>query len=228
MLQNKIVLITGSSKGLGREIARFFHNNGAKVILHYFLGGENAIKLSKELGAFLVQGDLTKKERVEFIFSQIREKYGKIDILINNVGNFYFKNILNLSDEEFKDEIESNLYSVWNTMKAVNGLMDKGKIINFTCVGADKLAIRKNTTPYYISKAGVLMLTKNFAEEFSNIQVNSISLGVLESSIVIPESAKGKEVNFSQVIDVIKEIIFSDKTGENIELSNSWYPEGYN
>ena len=156
------------------------------------------------------------------------KEIGDVDILINGVGNFPFEPITSLSQEKFNDVISSNLHSVFYTMKkAIPGMINKGfgRIINFGSAGAEHSVIRKNTTPYYIAKLGVIMLSKNFAAELGNgITVNCISPGVLETSYV-----KGKTncrpIKLSEIVDAVLYLISNPSiNGANLEISNGWVP----
>jgi len=237
----KTVLVTGSAKGLGRFLAVELAKKGFNVIVHYYKSEKEAQevvkdinKMNKEFESFAVQADLRDEKQVKEMFSFINEK-ADVDILINNVGNFFYKNINELTEEEFKDVIENNLYSVFFCCRNALPSMRKkkfGRIINLGCIGCDQLTIRKNTTPYYIAKTGVLMLSRNLAmeekEKESGVTVNVISPGVLESSVVKPEGAP--VVRFEDILDAVMFLI-SEKSaninGVNTEVSKGWKPEGY-
>ncbi|HLC52070.1 MAG TPA: SDR family oxidoreductase [Candidatus Nanoarchaeia archaeon] len=225
MLKDKVVLVTGAAKGVNAAIAKALSEKGAKVIIHYFKSENQARQLSSLLvNSRIAQADVTKIEEVEKMFKEI----GDVDILINGVGNFPFEPITSLSQEKFNDVISSNLHSVFYTMKkAIPGMINKGfgRIINFGSAGAEHSVIRKNTTPYYIAKLGVIMLSKNFAAELGNgITVNCISPGVLETSYV-----KGKTncrpIKLSEIVDAVLYLISNPSiNGANLEISNGWVP----
>ena len=225
MLKDKVVLVTGAAKGVNAAIATALSEKGAKVIIHYFKSENQARQLSSLLvNSRIAQADVTKIEEVEKMFKEI----GDVDILINGVGNFPFEPITSLSQEKFNDVISSNLHSVFYTMKkAIPGMINKGfgRIINFGSAGAEHSVIRKNTTPYYIAKLGVIMLSKNFAAELGNgITVNCISPGVLETSYV-----KGKTncrpIKLSEIVDAVLYLISNPSiNGANLEISNGWVP----
>ena len=225
MLKDKVVLVTGAAKGVNAAIAKALSEKGAKVIIHYFKSENQARQLSSLLvNSRIAQADVTKIEEVERMFKEI----GDVDILINGVGNFPFEPITSLSQEKFNDVISSNLHSVFYTMKkAIPGMINKGfgRIINFGSAGAEHSVIRKNTTPYYIAKLGVIMLSKNFAAELGNgITVNCISPGVLETSYV-----KGKTncrpIKLSEIVDAVLYLISNPSiNGANLEISNGWVP----
>ncbi len=234
LLQNKTVLVTGAARGLNAAIAKSLSQQGANVIIHYFKSRKEAEELSSSLNGrvMVLQADLTNEEEVKLMFQKIKEEFDGVDILINGVGNFFYESILNLSTEKFKDIMESNIYSIWHTTQQVLPYMVEkkwGRIINFGCAGAEFPKIRKNLTPYYLAKLGVIMLSKNFATELvkDNITINTISPGILESSIVKPKTPTNSCVRFEEVINVIIYLLSlqAEKiTGVNIEISGGWTP----
>lgn len=235
-LTGKIALVTGSAKNLGRAIAVDLARQGAKVVIHYHQSEKEAQQTLKEIrrcsNGMIVKADLINQKDIVTMFRYIVTKLGSVDILINFVGNFIFEPITSTTFEKFKDVIESNLYSTFLCCQQVLPAMKAkhwGRIINFGCVGAASLTIREKTTPYYIGKTGVVMLTKVLAYEYAKygITVNSISPGILETSITKPKTPTGK---YAQFIDIINVINFINKesssyiNGANIEVSGGWRP----
>src|SRR3989344_2571931 len=126
----KTIFITGSVKGLGKEIAKHFAGKNYNIVIHYNKSKDIAERFYSELkktndNILLVQGDVTNQENVRDIFNIISNKFGKLDILINNVGNFVYKNLNDTDFEDFKNVIESNLYSVFLCSKEVLRIMNK-------------------------------------------------------------------------------------------------------
>ena len=223
MNKQQIILITGAGKGLGKALHLHFSNKNYRVLCHYRNTKPEEIKNTKTF-----QADLAKKQDVEKLFSKITN----VDIVIHATGDFIHKDIESTSAEEFKNVIESNLLTAFLCLKEAVKKMKKqkyGKIITIGCSGADRITIQKNTTPYYIAKAGVIMLTKLFAEKHqkNNITINSISPGILEKSVKKPKSANRKEISYEDIINAI-EFLIKDKskniTGANLEVSAGWIP----
>lgn len=235
-LKGKIALVTGSAKNLGRSIAIDLAKQGANVAIHYQTSEKEAKQTLKEVQKYstgmTVRANIIDQQEVVTMFRNIRTKMGEIDILINLVGNFIFKPITSTTFEKFRDVIESNLYSAFLCSKAVFPNMKKqrwGRIINFCSAGTESLTIRKNTTPYYIAKTGVLMLTKVMAYEYAKygITINSISPGILETSITKPKTPTGKYAQFTDILNVINFIIKVESSyinGANIEVAGGWRP----
>ena len=232
----KVAFISGSAKNLGKAIALNLAKQGIKIAIHYNQSEKEAKKTFSEIkqhsNALLVQGDLTKPSTVNSIFQEVTTVIGPVDILINTIGNFIFQPIQETDFNKFRDVIESNLYSTFLCCQAVLPKMRKrkwGRIINFGCVGAESLTIRKNTTPYYIAKTGVIMLTKVLAFEYAkyNITVNSISPGILKTSIVKTKTPTGRLADFSDITNAVNFLLKEESgyiNGANLEVSGGWRP----
>lgn len=235
-LSGKIALVTGSEKNLGRFIAIELAKQGAAVAVHCYKNERDAKTTLKEVekhgAGFITRADLAREKEVVSMFRQINQKLGSVDILINLVGNFIYKPIEKVSFSEFRDCIESNLYSAFLCSKqALSGMKNKkwGRIVNFGCVAADGLTIREKTTPYFIAKTGVIMLTKILAYSYAGhgITINSVSPGILTTSVVKAKTPGGKRVTFKDIVNAIN--FFLEKksaqvNGANVEVSGGWRP----
>jgi len=238
MIKGKTALVTGSAKNLGRSIAIDLAKQGAMVAIAYHKSEKEARNTLQEVKKYskgiIVKGDVTNPKDISSMVQTIELKLGSIDFLVNLVGNFIFEPITTTTFEKFKDVIESNLYSAFLCCKQVLPNMVKknwGRIINFGCAGAQSLTIREKTTPYYIAKTGVIMLTKVLAAEYAKygITINSISPGILETSIAKPPTPSSKFAQFKDIINVINFLLKEESSyinGANIEVAGAWWP-GY-
>ncbi|MBI2617757.1 SDR family oxidoreductase [Candidatus Gottesmanbacteria bacterium] len=236
VLREKTALITGSAKNLGRAIAVNLARQGVTVFINCHKSESASFETLKEVkkysSGFLVQADVTKKNEINHLFQTIEKEKGGIDILVNLVGNFIFEPITTTTFEKFQDVIESNLYSSFLCcQKALPSMMKKnwGRIINFGCVAADTLTVRKNTTPYYIAKTGVILLTKVLAFEYAKygITINSISPGILKTSVAKAKTPTGKYAQFEDIINAINFLLKEESgyiNGANLEVSGGWRP----
>lgn len=235
-LKGKIALVTGSAKNLGRATAVELAKQDTQVAIHYHTSKKEAKQTLKEVQRYtdgiIVQADITKAEDVARMIKTVEVKLNPVDILVNLVGNFIFAPITSTTFEKFKDVIESNLYSTFLCCQAVLPNMKKerwGRIINFGAVAAESLTIRKNTTPYYMAKTSVLMLTKVMAYEYAKygITINSISPGILETSISKPKTPSGKYAQFADILNAINFLLKEESgyiNGANIEVAGGWRP----
>ena len=238
MLKNKTAIVTGSSKGLGREIAICLAKNGANIGIHYNKSYKSANELKGEIESLgsktlLLKADLTKPEDAKNMFSVTYKKFKRIDILVNNVGNFLFKDIDKVSFEEWKYILDTTLNSTFLCCKECLPYMMKnkcGRIINIGDASADKVTANIKRTPYIIGKVGVLILTKSLALSYAkhNITVNMVSPGIMENSTFKPsleEIPIGRYGKFREITNTIMFLLSNNEdyiTGTNILVSGGW------
>ncbi len=183
-LTGKVILVTGSSRGIGATIAQQLAAAGAKVIVNY-AGNQTAaeevvqkIKDTTGAEAIALQADISKSGEVKNLFDQIITHFGKIDVLINNAGIMINSLIKDTTDEDFNKQFDINVKGTFNTLReAATRLADHGSIINFS-TSVNRLML-PTYGPYVATKAAVEQLTRVFAKEVGarGINVNSISPG---------------------------------------------------
>ncbi len=183
----KIVLVTGSSRGIGAEMIKAFGKRGAKCVVNYFTDpqGQNkgdAETVAKELNEpLLIDCDVTKPDQVEAMMKQIQEQCDGLDILINNSGIIRDRTIKKMTLEEFESIIRVNLTGTFNvTQKAMAVLRTGGRVINMSSVSGEMGLFGQAN--YSSSKAAIIALTKVSARELSrqNITVNAIAPGFID------------------------------------------------
>ncbi|MFK6999853.1 3-oxoacyl-[acyl-carrier-protein] reductase [Flavobacterium oreochromis] len=191
LLEGKVAIITGASRGIGKGIAEVFAKNGANVAFTYSSSAESALALENELIALGVKAKGYKSNAADFTESQkliddVLAEFGTIDILINNAGVTKDNLLMRMSEEDFDAVIDINLKSVFNMTKAVQKTMLKnraGSIINMSSVvGVKGNAGQAN---YAASKAGMIGFTKSIALELGsrNIRCNAIAPGFIETEM---------------------------------------------
>ena len=237
-MMQKVAVVTGSAKGLGKAIALFLAHDGYTVAVHFKKSKAEAEAVlskikKKSPKSILVSGDLTDEKQVETMFGQIYKKLGRVDLLINNVGNFLYKEFLKTTNSEFRDVIESNIYSAFFCSRAVLPKMRKqksGHIINIGSVGAGSLTVRKKSTPYFMAKNALYFLTKTMAWEEARhgIHVNMVSPASLETDIFkVSDFPMGRSANYDDVIKVLRFLTSADAyyiNGANIEVAGAFIP----
>ncbi len=197
MTDRKAALITGASRGIGKEIARKLAKEGYNIALNYRSDENVAQVVKKELEksgvqVLLLKGDVSKMEDCERIVNDAIENFGTIEILVNNAGITRDKLILRMSEEDFDDVIDANLKSAFMMMKVLARHMSKnryGKIINISSiVGITGNAGQVN---YAASKAGLIGMTKSLAKELGSrgVCVNAVAPGFIKSDMTdkLPE-----------------------------------------
>ena len=226
-MQNKIAIVTGASRGIGRAIAKMLAENNYIVIANYYRSEAEAVQLKEELEnqnkqIDIFKADVSKREEVKQLIEYTLNKYGKIDVLINNAGISKSQLFTDVTDNDWNKIIQNNLYSAFCVTQEVlpNMIHNKnGCIINISSiwglVGASCESI------YSISKAGIDAMTKSLAKELgpSNIRVNSIAPGFIDTDM-------NKEYSKDD-IDNIKQDIPLQKIGqpEDIAKCVKWLVE---
>ena len=189
LLEGKSAIITGSSRGIGREIARLFAENGAGLVIHG-TSEEKLIALTNELNlnnCVYIAGDIGELETSRRLAEECMKAFGKIDILVNNAGINTRTKFLDLSPEEWDKILRVNLTGAFYSCKSVIPYMlenKSGSIINLSS-RAGKTAHPTSSAAYGVSKAGIDALTRKLAYEFSpsGIRVNSICPGPIETDM---------------------------------------------
>ncbi|MBI5491349.1 MAG: SDR family oxidoreductase [Deltaproteobacteria bacterium] len=189
-LDKNIAVVVGGGSGLGQAIAQGFSDAGAFVVAAGRDGDKLAstVKQIKDSGgcAESVTMDILSKESVDEAIGNIVKKRGRIDVLVNSAGIHQKKTTLDVTDEEWKGVIETNLTGSFRVCRAVGKEMvrqQSGKIINIASLGS--FAALTDAAAYSASKAGIVLLTKNLAIELApyNIQVNAIAPGVFRTAL---------------------------------------------
>lgn len=220
---NKIVLITGASRGIGREIAKSLSQKGYQIIANYNKSLEQAQKLREEnINIDIYKADVSNREEVHKMVQYIIKKYHKIDILINNAGISESKVFTDVTDQDWNNMINNNLYSAFCTTQEVLEEMIKRKegcIINISSIWG--IVGSSCETIYSITKAGIDAMTKSLAKELgpSNIRVNSIAPGIIDTDM-------NKIYNKKEIEDIKKEIPL-EKIGKTADIAKcvNWLVE---
>ncbi len=201
LLEGKIALVTGGSRGIGEAIVRKFAEQGADVAFTYLSSEDRAKKLESELkdlgsNAKAYRSDASSYEQAEALVKAVMEDYGKVDILVNNAGITRDTLMLRMSEEQWDQVIQTNLKSVFNLTKHILRPMLKnrsGSIINMSSVvGVFGNAGQAN---YAASKAGIFGFTKSIAKEVGSrsIRCNAIAPGFIETDMTQELDEKTKE-----------------------------------
>lgn len=191
MLKNKVAVVTGGSRGIGRAICTAFCKNGADVAFLDVGSPEKAMETVTELSAFgtkvkAYQCNITDYAETEAVFKEILAEFGTIDILVNNAGITRDKLLLGMKPEEFTAVIDTNLVGAYNTVKQVYPVMMKkrsGKIVNISSVSG--IMGNAGQTNYSASKAGLIGFTKSLAKELAprGVCCNAVAPGFVATDM---------------------------------------------
>lgn len=241
-MEKKVVIVTGASRGIGREIARTLAQAGNKVIANYYKSEKQAIELKNELmeqecEIEIFKADVSKREDVKKMIDFAIKQYGKIDVLVNNAGIDDEKMFLDITDADWNEMMQNNLYSVFCcTQETMKHMLNQksGCIINISSIYGTSGG--SCDVHYSASKAAVNGMTKALAKEFglSNIRVNSIAPGAILTDMTanvtdedweevkkeIPLNKIGKTQDIARCVKWLVEDEYT--TGQVIEINGGW------
>ena len=239
----KIILITGASRGIGRDIAKTLSKDSNNmVIANYNKSEKEAIELKENLknegiDIDIIKADVSKRNETKEMVQEVLNKYGKIDVLINNAGISQYKLFNDITDEEWDNIINTNLKSAFMvTQEAVRNMINnkEGCIINISSIWG--VAGASMEVAYSTSKAGLIGLTKSLAKELgpSNIRVNAIAPGIINTGMnnrfsedelqsIKDEIPLEKIGNTADITKCVKWLIEdSYTTGQVISINGGW------
>ena len=192
ILKDQVAIVTGGTKGIGRAICLLFAEQGARVVANFSKDVDAAEDLmseakSKRLGIGLFKADVTQFDQVKEMVEETFAQYGKIDILVNNVGLVRDNFLMLMSDEDWDSLMKTNLTALFYCCKTVIRKMipqRKGKIINISSISG--ILGTSGQANYAATKGGVISFTKSLARELGpfNIHVNAVAPGLIESEVV--------------------------------------------
>ncbi|MEG0013454.1 MAG: 3-oxoacyl-[acyl-carrier-protein] reductase [Cellulosilyticaceae bacterium] len=221
MLKDKVAIVTGSSNGIGKEIALTYAQNGAKVVVNYPFERSTAkaqlvVDEIKAMGgeAIAIEADISNFDAAKHLVDETIKAFGKLDILVNNAGITKDMLLIRMTENEFESVVDVNLKGVFNCTKHASRIMMRsgGSIINMTSV----VGITGNIGQcnYAASKAGVIGFTKSAAREFAskNLRINAIAPGFIMSDMTDKLADTIKD-------NVMKNIPFN-RFGQTKEVAN--------
>lgn len=239
---NKTVIVTGGSRGIGAAIVNLLAKEGYNVVLNYNKSEEIAKNIKKELTdrgycVEIFKADVSSREEVQQLVNFSLNKFGKIDVLINNAGISQTKLFTDITDEDWNNMIKTNLNSVFYMTQEVAKDMIKNKsgcIINISSIWGTIGASCE--THYSVTKAGIDAMTKSLAKELgpSNIRINSIAPGIIDTDMnkyltqqekeqiekEIPLEKIGKTQDIAKCIKWLIEDNYT--TGQIIQINGGW------
>ena len=219
-LQNKVAIITGSSRGIGAEIARTLAAAGARVVINYVSRGEAAYSVHESIKAsggesLVVQADMRISTEVHRLFDETIEHFGRVDILINNAGVLLFKKFSEISDEDFDRVMDSNVKGVFYALReASTRLSDGGRVVTVSSTVTRMLLPKYGA--YAASKGAIEQLTRVFAKEMGErgITANIVSPGPVNTELF----TTGKTEQDIERISAMSVLNRVGETGEIAEL----------
>ena len=237
-LRGRVALVTGGARRLGRELVLALAGAGADVVIHFLSSGPEAEDLAKrvrQLGreAWLATGDLGFDVGVADLLGAVDSGPGRLDILVNNVGNYPLGPLVDADAAQFRSLLETNLIAPDSLIRgSLPFFSDRGgHIVNLGYAGLESLQVQANAVHYQVTKTGLLLLTRAWARELAgrNIRVNMISPGQLENSVDLPADPSrtiplGRPGRLAEVAEVLLFLLGEDSylTGVNIDVAGGW------
>jgi 3-oxoacyl-[acyl-carrier protein] reductase len=243
-LRNRVAVVTGGTRGIGRGIALGLAGEGARIALVYRANkaaAQTALRQLQAVGAdcVAVETDIGQPARAEQLIKTVADRYGRVDVLVNNVGEFRWGTLAESSVEEWTGIFESNVTTVFHMCRAALPLMRKGRwgrIINLGAVGAERAFGQAKISAYAAAKAAVVAMSRSLAlEEAKNgITVNVVNpSNIDEKDLTLEEARKLKDARYPigrppTVDDVAAAVSFfaSEEaeyvTGQVVNVSGGW------
>ena len=239
---NNVIIVTGASKGIGKEISKELAKKGNTIIANYNKSEKEIKELQQELEKQnikidIYKADVSKREEAANLVKYTIQKYGKIDVLINNAGISQIKEFTQITDKDWNNMINTNLNSVfYMSQEACHNMIHnkKGCIINISSIWG--ITGASCEVHYSVSKAGVDALTKALAKELgpSNIRVNSIAPGIINTEMnahlseeekqnieeEIPLEKIGKAIDIERCVEWLIKDEYT--TGQVISINGGW------
>jgi len=217
-LNNKVAIVTGSSRGIGAQIAITLAEAGASVVINYSSSQKPADKVVSEIkanggSAIAIKADISSPEEVKLMFDSAISQFGKINILINNAGSILYKTIQDTTDDDFDKIFSVNVKGTFNTLReAAPRLENDGRIINLSS-SMTRLML-PTYGAYCATKGAVEQLTRVFSKEVGarNITVNSISPGPINTELFTADKSE-------EVINRLASMSAFNRIGEPVDVA---------
>ncbi|WP_159902987.1 SDR family NAD(P)-dependent oxidoreductase [Salinirussus salinus] len=238
-LSGRVGLVTGSAKGVGRELLLSLADCGADVAIHYRTSdgaAEEVAEAARERGvdAAVVQADVTDPDDVDGLFDAVEAGLGRVDALVNNVGAFAPRHWTEIDPETWATVMDTNLTATYLCCRRALPTMREvgfGRIVNVGYASSEKGLVSPKNFPYFAAKAGVLMFTRMLAADTQDVDVtvNAVSPYVVENSDEFPEELpRDRPADFEDMAQSMLFFLEEDSdyiSGQNVEVSGGWLPE---
>ena len=230
-------LITGSARGIGRALALALAEDGYDVVIHYRTSEADAqatAEVARGFGvtAIALAADVTRADEAQELVAASQAAFGRLDVLVNNVGNYHKGPLAELSVDAWHAMIDSNLHATFYTCQRAAALMRErggGRILNLGYAGAELFKARPAIAAYSIAKTGMILYSKALArsEARHGITVNVLSPGVMENSVTQPTSEipMGRAGRLDELVAAARYLLSPAArylTGVTLEVAGGW------
>lgn len=239
-LTGRVVLVTGAAKRTGRGLALALARAGADVAVHYGQSRQDAESAVAEIAAlgrrgFAISADLAVPGQAEALMEAALKQAGRLDVLVNNVGNYPLGKPLGLSPEQFRATLETNLTAPYALIRAALPALvasGVGQVINLGYAGVEHMIANTRAMAYQISKAGLLVLTRSLAQALGpqGVRVNMVSPGHIDNSVDLPADIQshvplGRPARINDIAGALLFLLSPAGayiTGANIEVAGGY------
>ncbi len=233
----RVALVTGGAKRLGRRLALELASLGYSVVVNYRSSADAAAEVVREIEAAggvarAFAADVGNTAQVEAMFASVAQIEGRLDVLVNNVGNYEPKPLAEVTPASWDAQIRTNLNGSFACCHFARPLMAQGGcIVNIGYAGVDALVSNPDATAYQVSKTGLLVLTKSIAQGWAPIRSNMLSPGQLANSIDLPEDLDtipaGRAGTLDDMAAALRFVLeASYVTGVNIDVAGGYRLQG--
>ncbi len=230
-------LVTGSARGIGRALILALAKSGHDVAVHYRNSAAEAAEAAEEARSFgaravALQADVTIEAEARALVETARSELGRLDVLVNNVGDYHFGPLDELDAQRWHAMFDSNLHATFYTCQTAVPILRAqggGRIVNIGYAGAELVKARPSIVAYAAAKTGVILYSKALArsEAAHGITVNVVSPGVMENSVTQPtgEVPMGRAGRFEELVAAVRYLLSAEAayvTGATIEVAGGW------
>ncbi|HEX9592900.1 MAG TPA: SDR family NAD(P)-dependent oxidoreductase [bacterium] len=240
-MERRVALVTGAARRLGAEIARHLGSSGYTTLVHYHTSGDAAQEVAATIRAahgeaWTVAADVTVAEQVAAMFRAIGGRYGRLDVLVNNVGTYHVQDVLEVVPDQWRYVVEGNLTATYLCCHFALPLLRAagagGRVVNLGYASCDRILARPRATAYQLAKTGVLIYSKSLARALApeGITVNVISPGHLENSVdlpadiavAVPAGRAGRAADILGALDYLLSPAAAYVTGQNLDVAGGF------
>ena len=230
-------LVTGSARGIGREILLALAEDGFDVAVHYRSSETQAHDVAAAAAALgarsvVLQADVTEEAEARGLVDATLDAFGRVDVLVNNVGTYHHGRLDELTSDVWHDILGTNLNATFYTCQQAAPAMRRqgaGRIVNLGYAGAELLTARPAIAAYHVAKTGVIVYSKALAraEAPHGTTVNVVSPGVIENSVTKPidEIPMGRAGSFEELVSAVRYLVSPEAryvTGVTLEVAGGW------
>jgi 3-oxoacyl-[acyl-carrier protein] reductase len=240
-MERRVALVTGAARRLGADIARHLGRAGYTTVVHYHTSGDEAAEVAATIRAaggeaWTVAADVTVEQEVAAMLREVDGRYGRLDVLVNNVGTYHVQDVLEVIPEHWRYVVDGNLTATYLCCHFALPLLRVagagGRVVNLGYASCDRILARPRATAYQLAKTGVLIYSKSLARALApeGVTVNVISPGHLENSVDLPEDVAmavpvgraGRAEDVLGALDYLLSPAAAYVTGQNIDVAGGF------